>query len=494
MNANLSRTRSSFFHWDMLYILIFLMACYFPLFLHLDSLAMKNFDEARVATSTLEMYQNQQWLVPHFDGKPDNWSVKPPFLLWFQVLFVYILGPGELAVRLPSALAALGLILTIVAFCKKYLSNLTLGIVCGLVLLTSHGFIDEHISRTADYDAPLAFLNFLAALSFFLFIESTDKNAQKKWILLTGVFIGLAVLTKSVMGFLLIPGMFLYLLWRKKLLFTLQFRFFYIAMTVSLLIILSYYLAREWVTPGYLDLVWQEEWGGRYFKQKSPDHNHEFWFYFKMLYFQNFFPWILLLPLSIYILIQQNNPLRNLGVFSIILSVSYLTILTFGKVKIEWYLASAYPFLAIWAGIGVYGFLKLIPNTSHSYTYLLSRLLFFVLIFGLPYYSMVDKALHTQETNSKNLYGQYLRWFDVNNKLILSDVDYNAHIKFYSQLYKMKGFPVENKLHWELAVGDTTMYCGKKMEKQLSKTFEVEVIRSDHKQCKIVVIKRKVKD
>ncbi|MDV7399932.1 hypothetical protein RZS08_51430, partial [Arthrospira platensis SPKY1] len=46
----------------------------FPLFLHLDAIPLFIFDEGRLANNALEMAQNGNWLVTHYDGKPDLWN------------------------------------------------------------------------------------------------------------------------------------------------------------------------------------------------------------------------------------------------------------------------------------------------------------------------------------------------------------------------------------------------------------------------------------
>jgi 4-amino-4-deoxy-L-arabinose transferase-like glycosyltransferase len=64
-------------------------------------------DEAHYAELTREMLQAGNWLVPLLDGVP--FIDKPVLFHWLQGLSMRLLGQTELAVRLPSALAAVGL-------------------------------------------------------------------------------------------------------------------------------------------------------------------------------------------------------------------------------------------------------------------------------------------------------------------------------------------------------------------------------------------------
>lgn len=65
-------------------------------------------DEAHYAELTREMMRAGSWFVPLLDGAP--FIDKPVLFHWLQALSIAILGESELASRLPSALAAVGLI------------------------------------------------------------------------------------------------------------------------------------------------------------------------------------------------------------------------------------------------------------------------------------------------------------------------------------------------------------------------------------------------
>ena len=64
-------------------------------------------DEAHYAELTREMLRAGSWLVPLLDGHP--YIDKPVLFHWLQGACMWVLGPTEFAVRLPSALAAISL-------------------------------------------------------------------------------------------------------------------------------------------------------------------------------------------------------------------------------------------------------------------------------------------------------------------------------------------------------------------------------------------------
>ena len=128
---------------------------YMPLFGHLNTLAIREYDEARLALNALEMYQNNNFLVTHFSGQPEMWNTKPPLLIWMQVFWMKLIGVGELAVRLPSAIAALLTCVILLVFCQRYLRSFWFGCIAVLVLITAEGYVSIHGTRTGDYDALL---------------------------------------------------------------------------------------------------------------------------------------------------------------------------------------------------------------------------------------------------------------------------------------------------------------------------------------------------
>lgn len=66
-------------------------------------------DEGRYAEIAREMTVDGDWLVPHMNGIAH--FQKPPILYWLTALSLRNFGHSESAARLPSALAALGVVI-----------------------------------------------------------------------------------------------------------------------------------------------------------------------------------------------------------------------------------------------------------------------------------------------------------------------------------------------------------------------------------------------
>jgi 4-amino-4-deoxy-L-arabinose transferase-like glycosyltransferase len=71
-----------------------------------------NPDEPRYGEVAREMVESGEYVVPHFNGR--LYTQKPPLMFWAMALAGFVLGDlDETAVRLPSALAAIGCVLLV---------------------------------------------------------------------------------------------------------------------------------------------------------------------------------------------------------------------------------------------------------------------------------------------------------------------------------------------------------------------------------------------
>ena len=101
---------------------------YFPIFGHLDALPIRIWDEARLANNALEMSNDGDYIVTHFDGSPDMWNTKPPLMIWCQVGFIKLLGEDVLPIRLPAAISAFFVVVFYCGFLGDTLNNFGWGL------------------------------------------------------------------------------------------------------------------------------------------------------------------------------------------------------------------------------------------------------------------------------------------------------------------------------------------------------------------------------
>jgi 4-amino-4-deoxy-L-arabinose transferase-like glycosyltransferase len=159
--------------------------------------ALTDRDEGANAEAAREMLEQRSWVTPTLGGAPR--FAKPAFTYWLMAGAYAILGVGEAAARLPSALAAIGLVLVQYAF-ARWAFGAGQAWQAALVLLLSVEFVA--IGRMALTDATLALWTTIAAYAFMRGWLGTQPRGR--WYALAWIASGLAVLTKGPVG-LLVP-------------------------------------------------------------------------------------------------------------------------------------------------------------------------------------------------------------------------------------------------------------------------------------------------
>jgi 4-amino-4-deoxy-L-arabinose transferase-like glycosyltransferase len=152
--------------------------------------------EPRYAEIARVMFSKGEWIVPTVNG--DLYTDKPILYFWLVLIASKFVGAvNEWTVRLPSALAGMGVVLTTYAIGQTFFST-PIGLIAAAVLATSFRVIWE--SRWAHTD--MVFL-FFFTLSMYLTARSLFRRGHRDQILLAYAFMGLATLSKGLIGVVL---------------------------------------------------------------------------------------------------------------------------------------------------------------------------------------------------------------------------------------------------------------------------------------------------
>ncbi len=317
---------------------------------------LETWDESRNLNNSIEMALKGHWLVPMYDWKPDHWNTKPPLLIWIQAALMRLHLQPVWALRLPSEIASLATVALLVWFGRVELSRSLAGILSGLLLMCSTVFFGVHLAIGGDYDALLSLFTTIYCLSFWKYLEDSDGKAL--WI--AGTALSLSILTKSVAGLLLLPGLSLFVLAEGKLVPTLRDKRLWLACAASLGAVALYYVVRNWSDPGYLHDVWLNEWGGRF--SHVNEGNSATWNLYFVTLFRRFEPGCLLVLLTAVTFLRSGKRTRSVVLMCLITSSTFLLILTKSATKFWYYCAPCIPLLSIAAGIGLEETLRLIKT------------------------------------------------------------------------------------------------------------------------------------
>lgn len=458
---------------------------YFPLFYKLDVLPLMQFDEARVAMSSYEMAENNNYIVVHYAGKPDMWSTKPPLTHWAQTFFIKTLGLSVLSVRLPSAIAGFLTCVLLWFFCIRYLKNHWLAGISIIVLVTSLGFVQKHVTRTADYDAILVLFTTASALVWFLFIE-TNNYKYLKWFF---ILLAFGVLTKSVAGLFLLPGLFLFSVINYKSLVFFKSPKTYLYLLYFLVPVFGYYLWREAINPGYIKAAWFWDIAGRYKEQLTGD-KPEFSYYLRLIRTEHFFHWFWYAVAGAVLgFLIQDKRHRKFTLFLLCVSVCFIVVVSSARTQMLWYEAPVYPFLALLAAMALYCPVYYILKLTKKQWVAVFPIAAILVIAYIPYKNAIGRVnpptlQHEWEFEAysitKYLVKSYQTDKNIDGYYWLENDDYNPYIDFYARMFeKNKGQTITAVTPQRPRVfeeGDKVIGFLTEQKQQLESSYTFEVI------------------
>lgn len=301
------------------------------------------------------------YLTPWAYGEPSLWIGKPPLYFWLMALAYQVFGVNNFSTRFWSPVFGV-LSCVVVFYFGKRLYNRSTGFLAVLVLSTFFTFFS--FARHAMLDVPFIFF-MLTSIFFFVVYERQGENA--KYILLSGVFFGLALLTKQTTALLipLIIAPYLVLTRKSiKSLFTKQFALF---MVVGILIIspwLVYMILQYGFRFWYVFLLYNNV-----MRSISPLEGHvgDSLFYFNYLITRENILWVAILPLAVgFSLFKAFRKPNNRDVLFLIWMIVVLVVFTVAQTKLFWYILPAFPAFAILIADFLYNLSKKLMKTKKS--------------------------------------------------------------------------------------------------------------------------------
>lgn len=150
-------------------------------------------DEGRYGTVSATMVDAPSWLVPTFRGAPH--LTKPPLIYWLQAASMRALGVNELALRLPSLIAASLSVLVLWWFVRRVRGPDMAALAVGLYGVMPLPLL---FGRLATTDAVLNFCWLSALACTVLALESRPRRtASIVWLAIAWAFVGVAALDKG---------------------------------------------------------------------------------------------------------------------------------------------------------------------------------------------------------------------------------------------------------------------------------------------------------
>lgn len=361
-------------------------------------------DEPRNAGCAVEMLERGDYVVPMFNDELR--FQKPALTYWLMIAAYKLFGVSEFSARFFSALLGVGTTaLTFLMARRMY--DTRVGVIAGIAICSN--VMMTVASRAATPDAPLIFFSTLAIFAFVMSAfpgGDEDEFPQPvadfrclplRWLVLMGIAMGLAMLAKGPVGFVMpmaIIGMFLLVfrhtetaeerkttdaiprqpwwkhLWRPLRMLCLWFHPVHflntllamrplLLLSIAVGIALPWYVAVGWATDGdFLRIFFLREHFGRATTAFESHQGGVLFYPFTILL--GFFPWSMFwLPAVLQTVRQsrqhdsavvpdatigENGSAKALLICWIIVQVTVFTIV---RTKLPSYITPCYPALAI---------------------------------------------------------------------------------------------------------------------------------------------------
>lgn len=311
-----------------------------------------DWDEANFAESAREMLVSGDYFTVQINFQT-FWE-KPPLFIWLQAISMHLFGVTEFAARFPNALAGIVTLLVLFNIGEREFDK-RFGL---LWVMVYAGSILPHFYFKSGIIDPI--FNLFIFLGIYQFVKLTNLERHEKSLrirngVLAGIFIGLAVLTKGPVAFLVMALCIVIYIGVKRSLKEISFKeLTFYSLTVGLV---SFgWFGVGLITDGPYFLVEFIEYQIRLFSTEDAGHGGPFFYHFLVLMVGCF-------PASIYVFkafIRQYSDTtsqRNLKAWMIISLFVVLILFSIVKTKIVHYSSFCYfpiSFLAAYALHKVY--------------------------------------------------------------------------------------------------------------------------------------------
>lgn len=213
--------------------------------------------EARYGEIARKMLETNDWITPQHDYGVPFWA-KPPLSTWLSAFSMKLFGINEFAVRLPSLLLGIGMLLIIWQWCAQRRGRDFALACCTALAGMSLFFMAGGAVMT---DSSLAFCTTLTMISFWRALHSQ----QKHWGYLFFVGLGIGLLAKGpLVGVLTFLPILPWIALRKNWLQVWRALPWFSGSALMLVIGVPWYLIAEHKTPGFLAYFILGEHFGRF--------------------------------------------------------------------------------------------------------------------------------------------------------------------------------------------------------------------------------------
>jgi 4-amino-4-deoxy-L-arabinose transferase len=236
-------------------------------------------DETRYAEIPREMLASGDWTVPTLDGL--RYFEKPVLGYWLNTASIYLFGENAFAIRLPSALSVgISALLIGLLVCKFGGGHKQALLTAAAFLTCFEVFV---IGTSCILDSVFSmFVTATFVLFFFAWRESASPRKKNAFLVLAGVFCGLAFLAKGFIAFVL-PTIVIvpFLLWERQ--WKELLRIWWVPLAAAALVALPWCVAIHLREGDFWHYFFWTENIQRFVEAGGGQHPNPLWFFIPVL-------------------------------------------------------------------------------------------------------------------------------------------------------------------------------------------------------------------
>ena len=313
----------------------------------LGSVHLFDWDEINFAESAREMIVTGNYLTVQVNYEP-FWE-KPPLFTWMQVLSMKTFGINEFAARFPNAICGIITLLVLFNIGRK-LKDTRFGLIWTLLYACS--ITPFFFFKSGIIDPWFNLFIFLGTYFFILFTRPDNTRNPYMLVSLSALFLGLAVLTKGPVGFLIFLLTFgVYLIFHK---FKLKYNWKEVVLFFLILAFVGGFWFLLQIMNGNFDIIKDFiVYQIRLFQTEDAGHGGFFLYHFVVLLLGVFPASILALPTFRRSILKDENDadMKHFFQWMMMLFWVVLILFTIVRTKIVHYSSMCYfplTFLAAW--------------------------------------------------------------------------------------------------------------------------------------------------
>ncbi len=301
--------------------------------------SLEDFDEAIYAQISKEIVEDGNWLTLHWGYTP--WLKKPPVFMWSTAILFHLFGVNEFWARAASAFSGIGLAI-ITYFIGQFVYDKQIGLLAGLILLTSNQFVAS--ARFGTTDIMLTLFIFLAIYAYLRLEEGTQK-----WWYIIWLACALAFMVKSAAALIAPLAIALSLLLDKRLITSIRSRHFWQGALLAFVLVVPWHI--------FMYMQHGQTFIDQYFGHSIitraagslEGHTGDRFYYIDRLQ-KYFFPWVYLAPFALALNLRENIKFKSRSRILLIVTILVFGLYTIAQTKLRWYIVPMYPALAILVG------------------------------------------------------------------------------------------------------------------------------------------------